>query len=72
MINRPYDRETAVYPLPYLRDRKLWPSTSRIDDGTKFVLWYFLQLPDLTPPCSVWRSQSYRKLQKIFNMVYVY
>jgi len=31
--DRPYDRETAVYPLPYLRDRKLWPLTSRIDDA---------------------------------------
>ncbi|KAF8323043.1 glycine dehydrogenase [Clavulina sp. PMI_390] len=30
---RPYGRETAVYPLPYLRDRKFWPTVSRIDDA---------------------------------------
>ena len=38
IIYSPYERETAVYPLPYLRDRKFWPSVSRIDDGTKIVL----------------------------------
>ncbi|KAF8591955.1 glycine dehydrogenase [Ramaria rubella] len=31
--NRPYSRESAVYPLPYLRERKFWPSISRIDDA---------------------------------------
>ncbi|GJJ09606.1 hypothetical protein Clacol_003829 [Clathrus columnatus] len=31
--NRPYSREKAVYPLPYLRERKFWPSVSRIDDA---------------------------------------
>ncbi|KAF8338255.1 glycine dehydrogenase [Cantharellus anzutake] len=36
--NRPYDRETAVYPLPYLRTRKFWPSVARIDDGRFFPL----------------------------------
>jgi len=30
---RPYDREAAVYPLPWLRERKFWPSVSRIDDA---------------------------------------
>ena len=30
---RPYDRQSAVYPLPWLRERKFWPSVSRIDDG---------------------------------------
>ena len=30
---RPYDRDTAAYPLPYLRTRKFWPSVSRIEDG---------------------------------------
>jgi glycine dehydrogenase len=28
----PYSREQAAYPLPYLRDRKFWPSVSRIDN----------------------------------------
>ena len=30
--NRPYSREEAAYPLPYVRDNKFWPSVSRIDD----------------------------------------
>lgn len=31
--NRPYSREKAVYPLPYVRARKFWPSVSRIDSA---------------------------------------
>ncbi|KIY66880.1 glycine dehydrogenase [Cylindrobasidium torrendii FP15055 ss-10] len=31
--NRPYDRQTAVYPLPYLQEKKAWPTVSRIDDA---------------------------------------
>ncbi|KAF8203816.1 glycine dehydrogenase [Pholiota molesta] len=31
--NRPYTREQAVYPLPWLREHKFWPSVSRIDDA---------------------------------------
>ncbi|EEB90705.1 hypothetical protein MPER_11052, partial [Moniliophthora perniciosa FA553] len=30
--NRPYSRHTAAYPLPYLEEKKFWPSVSRIDD----------------------------------------
>ncbi|MFA6443294.1 MAG: hypothetical protein WCV99_13220 [Sterolibacterium sp.] len=29
---RPYSRETAVFPLPYVRQNKFWPSVNRIDD----------------------------------------
>ncbi len=29
--NRPYPREQAAYPLPWVRERKFWPSVSRID-----------------------------------------
>ena len=29
---RPYSRETAVFPLPWVRDNKFWPSVNRIDD----------------------------------------
>ncbi|MDY0072418.1 MAG: aminomethyl-transferring glycine dehydrogenase [Thauera sp.] len=29
---RPYSREQAVFPLPWLRDNKFWPSVNRIDD----------------------------------------
>ncbi|KAF9074811.1 glycine cleavage system P-protein-domain-containing protein [Rhodocollybia butyracea] len=31
--NRPYTRHTAVYPLPYLEEKKFWPAVSRIDDA---------------------------------------
>ncbi len=31
--DRSYSREKAVYPLPYVRARKFWPSVSRIDSA---------------------------------------
>ncbi|MCU0352385.1 MAG: aminomethyl-transferring glycine dehydrogenase [Cytophagales bacterium] len=31
--NRPYSREKAVYPLPYVRNAKFWPTVSRIDSA---------------------------------------
>jgi glycine dehydrogenase len=30
--DRPYSREEAVFPLPYVRENKFWPSVNRIDD----------------------------------------
>jgi len=30
---RPYSRQSAAYPLPWLREKKFWPSVSRIDDA---------------------------------------
>jgi glycine dehydrogenase len=30
--NRPYPREQAAYPLPYLRQSKFWPTVGRIDN----------------------------------------
>jgi glycine dehydrogenase len=30
--NRPYSRERAAYPLPYLRENKYWPPVSRVDN----------------------------------------
>ncbi|UXY15790.1 aminomethyl-transferring glycine dehydrogenase [Chitiniphilus purpureus] len=29
---RPYSRDVAVFPLPWVRDNKFWPSVNRIDD----------------------------------------
>lgn len=29
---RAYSRETAAYPLPWVRERKFWPPVSRIDN----------------------------------------
>ena len=30
---RPYSREQAAYPLPWLKEKKFWPSITRVDDG---------------------------------------
>jgi glycine cleavage system P protein (glycine dehydrogenase) len=30
---RPYSRELAGYPLPWLRQRKFWPAVARLDDA---------------------------------------
>ncbi|EAW13421.1 glycine decarboxylase subunit P [Aspergillus clavatus NRRL 1] len=30
---RPYTRETAAYPLPWLLEKKFWPSVTRVDDA---------------------------------------
>jgi glycine dehydrogenase len=30
---RSYTREQAAYPLPWLREKKFWPSVTRLDDG---------------------------------------
>ncbi|KAK9321682.1 glycine cleavage system P-protein-domain-containing protein [Lipomyces orientalis] len=30
--DRPYSREQAAFPLPYLKERKFWPSVTRLDD----------------------------------------
>ncbi len=29
---RPYSRQEAVFPLPYVAENKFWPSVNRIDD----------------------------------------
>jgi glycine dehydrogenase len=29
---RPYSREQAAYPLPWVAENKFWPSVNRIDD----------------------------------------
>lgn len=31
--DRPYSREKAAFPLPYVKARKFWPSVSRIDNA---------------------------------------
>ena len=28
----PYSREEAVFPLPFVRENKFWPSVNRVDD----------------------------------------
>ncbi|KAF2016162.1 glycine dehydrogenase-like protein [Aaosphaeria arxii CBS 175.79] len=31
--SRPYTRENAAYPLPYLKEKKFWPAVTRLDDA---------------------------------------
>jgi glycine dehydrogenase len=31
--DRPYSREKAAYPLAYLKEKKFWPSVTRLDDA---------------------------------------
>jgi glycine dehydrogenase len=31
--NRPYSRQKAAYPVPYVKAAKFWPSVSRIDNA---------------------------------------
>ncbi|HJS67042.1 MAG TPA: aminomethyl-transferring glycine dehydrogenase [Nitrospiraceae bacterium] len=31
--NRPYSRERAAFPAPWIRDHKFWPSVSRVDEA---------------------------------------
>jgi len=31
--NRPYERQRAAFPLPWVKDNKFWPAVSRINDG---------------------------------------
>jgi glycine dehydrogenase len=31
--NRPYTRQKAAYPLPYVKESKFWPSVSRVDNA---------------------------------------
>ena len=38
---RSYGREQAAYPLPWLKEKKFWPSVTRIDDG-EALIWISL------------------------------
>ncbi|KKZ63857.1 hypothetical protein EMCG_01810 [[Emmonsia] crescens] len=31
--DRPYTREKAAYPVPWLLEKKFWPSVTRVDDA---------------------------------------
>ena len=35
---RSYSREDAAYPLPWLKEKKFWPSVTRLDDGKLHTL----------------------------------
>jgi glycine dehydrogenase len=38
---RPYSRETAAYPLPWLLEKKFWPTVTRVDDGMFYSHLHF-------------------------------
>ena len=54
--DRPYSREEAAYPLPWLREKKFWPSVARIDDGESQA--HYSNLYDLLMPRSLRRYES--------------
>ncbi|MBW8064954.1 MAG: hypothetical protein FVQ04_03630, partial [Nitrospira sp.] len=31
--NRPYSREQAAFPAPWVREQKFWPAVARVDDA---------------------------------------
>ena len=37
--SRPYSKEVAAYPLPWLKQKKFWPSVTRLDDGMFLFPW---------------------------------
>lgn len=47
--DRPYTREKAAYPLPYLLEKKFWPSVGRVDDSECFNLLPFTTGKDMFP-----------------------
>lgn len=51
--DRPYTREQAAYPLPYLQEKKFWATVTRVDDGKCF---YFYSVAEhmLTSTSSLW------------------
>jgi glycine dehydrogenase len=49
--NRPYSRELAAYPVPWLREHKFWPHTGRIDNvyGDRNLVCACLPMEDYAP-----------------------
>ena len=47
--NRPYTREQAAWPLPWLRQRKFWPPVGRVDNP-----WGDRNLSCTCPPPEAW------------------
>jgi glycine dehydrogenase len=46
--DRPYSREQAAYPLPWLKEKKFWPSVTRLDDGMYSMVPCSLVFRELT------------------------
>ncbi len=56
--NRPYSREQAAYPLPWLREKKFWPSVARVDDSEYMSIFSKNLLSRSYLPCTVRRRPS--------------
>ena len=50
--DRPYSREQAAFPLPWVRERKFWPHVARIDN-----VWGDRHLVCLCPPIGEYASR---------------
>jgi glycine dehydrogenase len=50
--DRPYSREQAAFPAPWLRDYKFWPSVARIDNvyGDRNLFCSCVPLDDVGDP----------------------
>jgi glycine dehydrogenase len=62
---RPYSRFAAAYPMPYLLQRKFWPTISRIDDAygdLNLIVRGLLHVSDVRPTYA--HSASARLLRK--------
>ena len=40
--DRSYSRETAAYPLPWLKEKKFWPTVTRLDDGESHEMLFWV------------------------------
>lgn len=64
--DRPYTRNKAAYPLPWLTEKKFWPSITRVDDGKpSYYDWSLIGKianimiqPTVTRTCFVLARQS--------------
>lgn len=53
--DRPYTREEAAYPLPWLKEKKFWPSVTRLDDGKPLTFTAHISLTRT----SIWRYEPF-------------
>lgn len=59
---RPYSREKAAYPLPYLMEKKFWPTVTRVDDSKLLLSVQYLSRVIAS------NSRSLRRYQSLLHM----
>ncbi len=52
--DRPYSRQTAVYPVAWVRENKFWPAVSRVDN-----VWGDRHLVCTCPPMEAYHNEAY-------------